>query len=152
MPGVGDLAVNSSLLVAGLELSLVKMLRQAMQTADLSGAAAAGSGHQVATSSPHQAAVQTVVRDQRSSASQPAASFEPSSQHHFHPRLADLQPYTCTRPVLPADCKSTIQPPWKVLPWPVQAKPALPPGHRIIKVKADCTDESSVGRMLDLFV
>lgn len=128
------------------------MLRQAIQTADLSGAAAAGTGHAVTSYSPPQAAVRTVVRTQGGSVHTPAATFEPCVTHHLHPRIAELQPYACTRPVLPVETKMTIQPPWKVLPWPVRAKPCLPPGYCLVKVESNRTDESAVGRMLDLFV
>jgi hypothetical protein len=150
MPGVGSIAASTSLLVAGLDLSLVRMLRQAMQTADLSAAAASGTGHYVASSSPAQAAVRTITRTER--VETPAASFEPCPKHHLHPRLAELQPYICSRPVLPADSKCSIQPPWKVLPWPKPINGSYPPGHRMIKIQLDRTDVNSVGRTLDLFI
>lgn len=153
--GVSDLSNNVSLLVAGLDLSLVQMLRQAIRTADLSAAASAGTGHAVVDHSPNQAAVRTILKVEKESV--PAATFEPCAKHHLNPRLAELQPYTQTRPVLPVDCKHTIQAPWKVLPWPKEHWPARPTGHRIvcsgaIKAGAYRADESSVGRMLDLFI
>jgi hypothetical protein len=148
--GVSDLSNNASLLVAGLDLSLVRLLRQAIRTADLSAAASAGTGHAVVDRSRNQAAVRTVLKIEKEKV--PAATFEPCAKNYAHPRLAELQPYTPSRPVLPVDSKFTIQAPWKVLPWPKPARPTLPPGQHVIKTNAHRADESSVGRMLDLFV
>jgi hypothetical protein len=150
---VSDLAINSSLLVAALDLNLVKLIRQAIRTADLTSAAAAGSAHPIVGSSPRQAAVRSVTETKIvKSSDRPAATFEPCRVHHWHPRLNELQPYTCTRPVQAAASVSSIQPPWKVLPWPTVAKPTRPPGSRTIKVQPNRADESSVGRTLDLFI
>ncbi len=147
---MSSIAAGTSLLAAGLDLSLVKLLRQAMQTADLPSAAASGTGHAVVSSSPAQAAVRTVIKTER--VETPAATFEPCPKQHLHPRLAELQPYTDSRPVLPADSKSTIQPPWKVLPWPKAHCAKYPPGYRLIKMQPGSTDVNAVGRTLDLFV
>jgi hypothetical protein len=147
---VSDLSNNVSLLVANLDLRLVQMLRQAMRTADISAAASAGAGHAVVDHSPARAATRTILKVEKEKI--PAATFEPCPKNHAHPRLAELQPYTQTRPVLPMDSKFTIQAPWKVLPWPKQIRPTLPPGQHVIKNGAYRADESSVGRMLDLFV
>jgi hypothetical protein len=150
VPGVGSIAASTSLLAAGLDLSLVKLLRQAMQTADLSTAAASGTGHYVASNCPQQAAVRTIVKTER--VQTPAASFEPCVKQYLHPRLAELQPYTCSRPVLPADPKHVIQPPWKVLPWPKRIMNCYPPGHQMIKIESGSADVTSVGQTLDLFI
>jgi hypothetical protein len=58
-----------------------------------------------------------------------------------------------------AGCSSgstwSIQPPWRVLPWPVRGGPVA---HRptaaatVVKAPAGCADVNGVGRMLDLFV
>jgi hypothetical protein len=147
---VSDLSNNVSLLVAGLDLSLVRLLRQAMRTADISAAASAGSGHAVVDHSPARAAVRRVLKVEKEKV--PAATFEPCDKSYAHPRLTELQPYTQTRPVLPVDSKFTIQAPWKVLPWPKAVRPTLPPGQKVIKTGGNLTDENSVGRMLDLFI
>jgi hypothetical protein len=152
---VSDLGVNSSLLIATLDLSLVRDVIGAIRTADITSAAAAGaSGGTVAqTNSPNQAEAQTVIATKTvRSSDQPAATFEPASVRHLHPRMNQLQPYTCERPVTPADCGPTIQPPWKVLPWPIAVRSIHPHGIRVIKIPPNRTDVDNVGRMLDLFV
>ena len=150
---MSDLAINSSLLVAALDLNLVKLIRQAIRTADLTSAAAAGCVHRVVGSCPKQVAIRRVTETKFiKNTEKPAATFEPCHVHHWHTRLNDLQPYTCTRPVQAASSTSSIQPPWKVLPWPNVAKPIRPPGCRTIKVQPNRADESSVGRTLDLFI
>ena len=155
---VSDLAVSSSLLVATMDLNLVTSIIQAMRAADIGAAAASGSGSTFAAvgSSPKPAPTETIQRTVYvRNSEKPAATFEPCpppSVHHWHTGWNDLQPYTCARPVLPTECKSSIQPPWRVLPWPIAAKPCLPPGYRMIKQQSNPADVIGVGRMLDLFV
>jgi hypothetical protein len=152
---VSDLGVNSSLLIATLDLSLVRNVIGAIRTADITSAAEKGAsgGTVTQTYSTHYAAAQTVVVTKTVRGSdQPAATFEPSSVRHLHPRMNQLQPYSCNRPVTPTDCGPTIQPPWKVLPWPIAVRSIHPHGIRVVKIPPNRTDVDNVGRMLDLFV
>jgi hypothetical protein len=150
---VSDLATSSSLLVAALDLNQVTSVINAIRTADLTSAAQARSVHPVVGSSPAQVPGRPIIETRYiKSSERPAATFEPCQVHHWHTRLSELQPYTCTQPVPPVSSSAFIQPPWKVLPWPVAAKPIRPPGCRTIKVLPNRADESSVGRTLDLFI
>ena len=147
-------AISSTLLVAALDLNLVQLLRSAINTADATTAAmAAGSGNHIAANSSAHAAQQTVVRSagMRNSDS-PAATFESSRTHYFHPRLNAIQPEVCDRPVMPVDGKPFIQPPWKVLPWPVAPRSCVSAYQQLIKNRLHRTDVSDVGRTLDLFI
>jgi hypothetical protein len=146
---VSETGVNASLLGAALDLSLVQLLRSAIRTADVSSAA----GHSTVNRSPSQAAIRTVARATGSrNSDHAAATYEPRAGHYWHPRLNQLQPCTCDRPVTPADTQPTIQPPWKVLPWPMSDKTKCVQAHRTIKVQPIVADVSCVGRTLDLFV
>jgi hypothetical protein len=150
MSGVSDLGVNASLLVAASDLNLVQSLLGAIRTADLTSAAER-SGHP--STIPGQTLVRTVIRTVTvRNADQPAAAFEPTPEHQWHPRIKELQPYTCDRPVPAPDAKPSIEAPWKVLPWPKAVAACSYRRHRTIKAQAIVADESNVGRTLDLFV
>ena len=153
---MSDLAVNSSLLVAALDLNLVTSVINAIRTADLTSAAEAGSGAAQAVGSRSPSSTPSVqptgyVRNSE----KPAATFESRRAcpvHHWHTTPGELQTSTCTRSVEPTDCKLKIQPPWRVLPWPVTARPMLPPGYRMTKKQSSRADLDNVGRTLDLFI
>ncbi len=152
---MSDLSISSSLLAATLNASLVGSVINAIHTADLTSAAEAGSGAAQAsvTRSPRQASPVAVQRTLYvRNCEKPAATFEPRPVHHWHTRLNEVQPCNGDRPIPPTGCKSSIQPPWRVLPWPIAAKPTFPPGHRVIKMQSKRTDVDNVGRTLDLFV
>jgi hypothetical protein len=144
-------------MVAALDLSLVQMLRQAINTADATTAAAAGgSGNRIAASSPAHAAQQAVERTTAyRNADKPAATFSPSNSsfqvNHLHPRLNEIQPQDCDRPVMPVNDKPFIQPPWRTLPWPT-VHPCCTPHYWQMKTQVNRTDISDVGRTLDLFI
>ncbi len=155
---MGDLAVNSSLLIAASDLKMVQGVLQAIRVADLTGAAErAGRTGPAAAAAPscdaNRAAVRTVVQTRYiPSSEKPAATFEPCPVHHWHTRLNELQPYTADRPVLATECKPGIQPPWKVLPWPKSEKPIHARIVSPVKIPAGRVDTDNIGRTLDLFV
>jgi hypothetical protein len=158
MNGVSlDLNIRSTanLLAAALDLDLVKLLRDAIRTADLSGAAAAGGGGKLATTTPP---CEHVIRP---------PVIEPRVHYHLEPYF-EPRPvlYTaapcCTGPraVAPVvevaidstsnnvpDCELPFQPPWKVLPW--QNPPPV-----VLKMKpvVHRANESLKGKTLDLFI
>jgi hypothetical protein len=148
---VGNTAISSTLMVAALDLNLVQLLRSAMNTPSPYNAAHAGNC--TAAVSPDQAAPHTINRTAcAGNAHHPAATFEPSCVLHFQTRLNAIQPQVRDRLVTPVDAKPYIEPPWKVLPWPVAARPIFSVKHCLIKAQFNRTDVSDVGRTLDLFI
>lgn len=141
-------------MVAALDLNLVQLLRSAINTPDPAVAASAGgAGVHIAANSPAEAAQQTVNRSAGlRNCDCPAATFEPTRVPEWHPRLNAMQPAVRDRPVMPVDAKPFIQPPWKVLPWPVAARSNCSPCHAPVKRQVYRTDVSDVGRTLDLFI
>jgi hypothetical protein len=75
-----------------------------------------------------------------------AAGYASVRMKHWHTPACESQRIEPAPPV----CKPTIQPPWKVLPWPVRVARTSPP--QVIKIRVYSADMSSVGTMLDLFV
>jgi hypothetical protein len=150
VPDVSSLQTSVSLIVATLDLTLVKLLRSAIRTADISGA-----------------------KEKGSSLLSPAASFEPrrvihpepryEQRHLLHPpstrtvrtveRLAaplpPLQP-PCITLCLPDTSHGTpspIRPPWLILPWENPAPPA-----KVIKVFVHPPDNTHKGSLIDCFI
>jgi hypothetical protein len=151
---VGAIQDNVSLLVAGLDLALVQSVLSAIRTADLSRppesahtpANSVTSSHRPASSLPGQSTVQR-------NCDYPAATWHPHEvENPHHPRAGELLPYVCTRPVEAPHHESTIQPPWKVLPWPATVRHCPSHCYQQVKILPNRDDVTTAGRLLDVFV
>ena len=147
MPCVG-LESNVSLIVATLDLQLVRLLRGAIRAADQSSAAA----HSI---------LSPAARFEPRPVLHPTPRFEPRLVAHPTPRFeARLVERPCRTnpdaiplnsapcaPEKPRIAKSPIEPPWKTLPW---ENP--PPPAQVIKVVIRPPDNSSKGSIIDCFI
>jgi hypothetical protein len=155
---------NVQLLVASLDLKLVQLLRDAIRTADLTGAALRRATDLGPTPSPE-------PRPHL----HPEPVYEPRIHYHPTPRIeprlvwrsaAGASPGPCgcpgsapdwancppTAPPAKPDCERPMEPPWKVLPW--QNPPPPPPAARVRKIKVFVSrpDSAQKGAAIDLFV
>ena len=141
--------MNANLIIATLDLQLVKLLRGAIRTADLSGSRADGRSLSPAdTYSPRR-----VIH--------PEPRYEARPVIHPTPRYAMVPVERMQRtnpdliPPMAATCApepshltpSPIQPPWKTLPW---ENP--PPAARVVKVFIHRPDIASKGSIIDCFI
>lgn len=153
--GVSSLSDQANLLVAALDLNLVRLLRGAMRAADAQGAAggsaAGGCGcGPAATYEPRPHVHPEPVIEPRPHL-HPQLRIEPRPVLHPTPRVNTTLPIEQGGPVECIEvCKarSPIEPPWKVLPWPVE-------GPRVtVKVKRirPRTDIITKGSLIDCFI
>lgn len=144
-----SLQSEASLIVAAMDLSLVRTLRQAIRTADLSQAAynQQRTGP-AAIYEPRQHIHPEPLYEPRPHI-YPSPRYEARPIIHVHPRV-EQQALDCPlKTPAPAASKpeNPTQPPWKVLPWENPLQPCQP-----IKVHPHHTDLTHKGMMLDLFV
>lgn len=143
-----SLQTNVSLIVATLDLQLVRLLRGAIRAAD----AASGHGGQyhgspAATFEPRRI-IHPEPRYERRPVIHPTPRFAPRPVERIHKTGLDPVP-TCTVTCAPAPShigKSPIEPPWKKLPWENPAPPA-----QIIKVFVRRPDNACKGTIIDCF-
>ena len=144
---VSDLQTQASLIVATMELSVVKLLRGAIRTADLSGQRQDLLIPAPTIESRRHLTPEPVVEPRRHI--RPAAIYEPSRIEHQHPRV-ERTALACPcppPPPVPMKSMNPIQPPWKVLPWEKAPQP-----RQTVKVHRHHTDVIRKGSVLDLFV
>lgn len=139
--------IDPSLIVATLDLQLVRLLRGAIRNAD--------------TASARGAALPPAATFERRRVIEPEPRYEPRQVIHPSPRLeprpVERPAKTCPDliPPCPATCapepshitKSPIEPPWKKLPWENPPMPA-----RVIKLIIRTPDIASKGTLIDCFL
>jgi hypothetical protein len=151
---VSSLAGIASLIIATFELKAVESVRDAIRTADLSGAATVGKSltdrfepgrvfHPDAQYAPRR-----VIH--------PAPRFEPGQIIHDHPRLA-LQSAgdpSFGGPTASDSCDTSaaksnpaLEPPWHKVPWNQPAPP-----RPIVKVRPHPPDVRRTGRLIDYYM
>ena len=142
-----DLENNASLLVASLDLQLVRLLRDAIRTADLSSGAGAPGFGPAAVVEPRPRHHPDPLIEPRPRV-RPTPRFEPRPVIHPTPRIeASLNDAARVAPPDPCPPRSPLQPPWKVLPWEqVVSPPAL------IKINVVRPDIHHKGSLIDLFI
>lgn len=146
-----DSTALPSLLVASLDLQLVRLVRGAMATPAGSGAPASGLG-------PAPTIIERRFRIEPEPEILPRKRIEPEPYveprrvvqlpDRFEPSDRDglaPPPYECYRP----QTRSPIEPPWKVLPW---EEPACPPPPPKIKVVVPPPDVVHKGSLIDFFI
>lgn len=146
-----------------MDLSVVRLIRQAIRTADI----ASGRGMPVSKLGP--APSQPPVRGSSSLVNlepRPVAHAEPRIEPRprihptprieprpvIHPRPVQAPGPSCPsiaadQPAEPAHHKSPIEPPWKVMPW--QSPLPLPAKLKVIQNRPDAANK---GTMLDVFI
>jgi len=142
--------------VAAMDLSVVRLLRDAMRTADLSAAAdlqlnAAGNPvlrdryDPASSASSVQYAPRRVIQPEPRIAPRPTVTAPPRIEWEPAPG-----PYACgdaTAKAPAAEHRSPFQPPWKVLPWP-EPEPAVVKVKRYVRT----VDLTGKGRMIDVML
>jgi len=135
---VGVSAADVGLIVAALDLNLVRLVRGAM--------APNPNGKAVAFIGP----APTNARFLSRPVVHPTPRFEPRPVIHPRPRVEPL-PCACEpphEPEMPVRSKSPIEPPWKVLPW--EEPPAQPAPK--VKLAIYRPDVVSKGSLIDFFI
>jgi hypothetical protein len=138
-----------SLIVASLDLQLVRLIRGAMAAADGSPGArfvAASTVNRDIQPRPklrqHQEILPRPVVH-------PTPHFAPRPVIHLQPKFVPPPPAACApvEPEKPHRNECPIQPPWKVLPWqtPIPPKPQ-------IKIVVHRTDVVHKGSLIDVFI
>jgi hypothetical protein len=146
-----DLGAASSLLVASLDLQLVRLVRDAMATPAGSGEPASGLG-------PAPTIVERRFRIEPEPEILPRRRIEP--EPYVEPRrvihLTDrFEPADPVPVAVPFECykpckRSPIEPPWAVLPWEERFSPLAAPPK--IKVVAPPPDVIHKGSLIDFFI
>ena len=148
MPDV-DLAMNANLIIATMDLQLVKLLRGAIRTADLSAASSGGRSFSPADSYATRRVIHPEPRYEARPVIHPTPRYEMRPVERSQPTNPDLIPplaATCA-PEPSHLTPSPIQPPWATLPWQNPTPPA-----RIVKVFIHRPDIASKGTMIDCFI
>jgi hypothetical protein len=150
---VSDLRVQADLVVATMQLNLVRLLRQAMRTADLAAGAEARDCFVPCADPLHRRLfchrLLCEERFERRLVIHPEPLYERRPVIHPTPRVEQMM-LECPAPTMPPPAKTPnpIQPPWAVLPWPkCSSQPRQP-----VKLHRCHTDVVNRGTMLDLFV
>lgn len=140
-----DSSIN--LIVAAMDLSLVRLVRDAMRTADNSAAGVASTHPAACDRFESRNLHPTPVYEPRR-VLHPTPRYEPRPVLHPTPRVE------CPPVDRESDCEpkpqaktNPIQPPWKVMPW--QNPPELPP---VIKIVLKNPDVHRSGRLIDCFI
>jgi hypothetical protein len=148
MPFVG-IASNVSLIVASLDLQVVRLLRAAIKNADAASSPARHTGLAPAATFERRRVIHPEPRYEPRRVIHPTPRFEPRPVERTQKACADLLPpcsATCA-PEASHITKSPIEPPWKKLPW---ENPPSPP--RVIKVIIRKSDIASKGSIIDCFI
>lgn len=152
-----DLVANVSLIVATLDLKVVKDIRGAIRSADI----ASGKGQPAAFIGPAPTPPPPLGADQEARIEprlviHPDPLIEPPLVFHEAPRFEASAPVHVPVPIevepTPAPShsssqKSPIQPPWAVMPWqtPVQ----IPPKVKVTIIRPDIINK---GSLIDFFI
>ena len=148
MSGVSIGAANVSLIVAALDLNLVRLVRGAMAD-NPNGSPVSGLGPAPNNDrfEPRRR-VEPEPRFEPRPVVHPAPRFLPRPVIHPAPRV---EPRPCEpphEPEMPVRTRSPIEPPWKVLPWD---QPPEPPEPRV-KLAIYRPDVVSKGSLIDFFI
>jgi hypothetical protein len=135
----------ASLIVAASDLEVVRLIRGAIRTADISSGK--GGGLTPAAVIEPRVRIHPEPEILPRPRIHPTPRFEPRPVYHPTPRL-ELKPAPAAAdPERPPRCPSTIQPPWKQLVWQMP----IPP-RATLKVVQYKTDIPHKGSLLDVFI
>lgn len=150
---MSDLSTTASLIVATMDLSVVRLLRQAIRTADLSSGNGGDSFTPSATIEPRPHIHPEPLIEPRPHV-HPEPVYTRRPVIHPHPRVEQANlacPSQTLTPPLRIKLQNPIQPPWRVLPWS-DARANAPQPRQTVKVHLHRTDVIRKGSVLDLFV
>lgn len=149
------------LIVATLDLNLVRSVRHAMRAADL----AAGRGQPVSSLGPAPSSIrprpvhEPTPRFEPRPVHEPTPRFDPRPVHHPEPAVRPDVPAPVPAVAEPEQSRiadSPIQPPWKTLPWDAPPTVACPAKAAQVaprlKLVSGRPDVALRGTILDLFV
>ena len=143
---------NVSLIVASLDLQLVRLLRDAIRTTDLSGA---HKSHLIAREDAFEPRrhIHPEPQIEPRPRVHPTPRFEPRPVIHPRPRNdpRDVIPAPPCEPERPHDFKSPFEPPWRKVPWKT-CPDAHPTARPVIKVAVYKVDTVSKGSLIDFFI
>lgn len=148
----------ASLIIASSDLQVVRLLRDAIRTTELSGAArrATELGPLPSPDKPPHIHPTPVIEPRRHI--HPTPVVEPRQHIHHSPRfdfaLPDrLSPSPPLEAMASGQChsKSPIEPPWRVVPWRHLDRPR-PVIIKPVKIVIQRPDVSHVGAMIDTFI
>lgn len=143
--------MNPALIVAKLDLQLVRMIRQAIRTADAASGKGGGSPAAVIAPRPQ---IHPTPHFQPRPVIHPTPRIEPRLVYRpktIEPRLAPgISSLPPEAPRERSAHKLPIEPPWKVMPWqsPAPAAPAAPK----LKPVDKHPDVANKGTLLDVFI
>jgi hypothetical protein len=147
-----DAAAVTSLIVASLDLQLVRLVRGAMATPAGSGEPASGLGP-APTIIERRFRIEPDPQILPRQRIEPEPRVEPRQVVHLPDRFEPSNPndyapppsYECYRP----HTRSPIEPPWKVLPWEEAACPPPPPKIKVVTPPPDVIHK---GSLIDFFI
>lgn len=154
---MSSLQVQADLVAAVLDLELVRLLRQAIRVADLSGHKACdilgpGDCHDECDRYEpcHHVCPEPKYEPRRHI--HPTPVIEPRKVLHPAPRVVESEQELSCPAECDAECprpgsESPIQPPWKVLPWQEPAKPAVK--IKVVRYRPDIIHK---GSLIDFFI
>ena len=144
-----------SLIVASLDLQLVRLLRDAIRTTELSdpSCACGPAGHPSHNSVGHQSrpvlTPEPVIEPPLHLHSSPI--IEPREVIRLDPEVLPPDPALCPDFTADFNRASPIEPPWKVLPWERAEPPACPP-VKVVKRVLPPPDIAHKGTLIDFFI
>ncbi|CAN5618541.1 hypothetical protein BH09PLA1_BH09PLA1_08990 [soil metagenome] len=145
-----DLGAQASLIVAASELSVIRLLRDAIRTADIAGGKFGGGP--AGASNPLNAVALPRDRFEPSPRIEPRQTIHPTP--HFAPRLVfheridlDSTSDTSSKTELAAVDRTPLPPPWRMPVWKMPLQPAP-----VIKIHIHRTDVHNKGSLIDLFL
>jgi hypothetical protein len=139
------------LLVAALDLKLVRLLRDAIRTADIAsgrGQPVSGLGPAPTNIGPRKRIEPQPLIEPRKHI-HPTPRFEPRPVIHLTPRVETPPPAVCppAEPEKPRIAKSFLAPPWKLLPCEQPRQPTI-----VVKVIKRKPDILRKGTLIDCFI
>ena len=143
-----SLGTNVSLIVATLDLQLVKLLRGAMRAADVASGHGKGFGVSRSDSYERRQVIHPEPRYERRPVIHPTPRYASRPVLKLQKTCPDLIP-VCSATCAPEPShitKSPIEPPWKKLPWENPAPPA-----QVIKMFMHRPDNLFKGSIIDCF-
>jgi hypothetical protein len=144
----------AALVVAASDLQVVRLVRDAIRTADIQS----GKGQPVSGLGPAPSRIERRFRLQPETEILPRRRIEPEPRIEprrvIHPvdRYEPKESYLVPVPIDPCyKCcpKSPIQPPWKVLPWHEQPKLRVVPKVKVVLRRPDTVGR---GSLIDVFI
>ena len=141
----------ASLIVASLDLQLVRLLRDAIRTTELSDPGCpCGPGRPSDGARPRPVlAPEPVIEPRRHI--HPPPVIEPRDVIHLAPVVLPPDPALCPDLYTEPCPASPIEPPWKVLPWERKDPPPCPPA-KVIKLVMRPPDIAHKGTLIDFFI